>query len=154
MRFANRRGRFTFAAVLMCWFAGVSSLLAEDLRSAPLIKQGDETLILNVGGIVNSFGTSVQLNGQSHNGTDISLEGNGLKKTEWSFQGAATWRFTSRNRVDPFLHTSAVGADGLQTGRTAGRGGNTSRPNDRGRQARGPCAQTRAAAGAHQRGER
>jgi hypothetical protein len=105
----------------MFWFAGVSSLLAGDLTAQPLIKQGDETIILNLGGIVNSFGTSVQLNGQSHNGTDINLEHNGLKKTEWSFQGGATWRFTSRNRVDlEYFTTSRTGSRTYQSQITIG----------------------------------
>ncbi len=68
--------------------------------SQDFIKQGDETVTLNLGGIVNQFGTSVKLNGPGLDGTNIDLENSGLKKTLSSFDVGGTWRFLSRNRID------------------------------------------------------
>ena len=102
-------------------FAGIRHASADELTSAPLIKPGEETLILNLGGVVNSFGTTLKLNGQFHNGTDINLEHNGLKKTQWSFEGAGTWRFLSRNRIDvEYFSTSRSGSKTYQTQITVG----------------------------------
>src|SRR5262249_7742018 len=75
----------------------------------------------NLGGVVNSFGTTLKLNGQFHNGTDFNLERNGLKKTDWSFQAAGTWRFLSRNRIDlEYFSTSRSGSKTYQTQITIG----------------------------------
>jgi len=96
-------------------------LLAQDLTSAPLIKPGDETLSLYLGGIVNQFGTKLKLNGQTHDGTDIDLERNGLKKTQSSFQAAASLGFLSRNRVDvEYFSASRSGTKTYQTEITIG----------------------------------
>ena len=73
---------------------------AQDFMSQDFIKQGDETLTLNLGGILNQFGTTLQLNGPGVNGSNINLENGGLPKTLSSFDASATWRFLSRNRMD------------------------------------------------------
>ncbi|MEO8507712.1 MAG: hypothetical protein ABI593_08790 [Betaproteobacteria bacterium] len=73
---------------------------AQDLISQNFIKGGDETLTLNLGGIVNQFDTTLQLNGPGVNGSNLNLEGNGLSKNLSSFEASATWRFLSRNRID------------------------------------------------------
>jgi hypothetical protein len=100
MLFAMTKARVASRlATLVVMLAG-QPVLAQDSLAAPLIKPGDETLLIDLGGIVNQFGSTLKLNGQSHNGTDIDLERNGLKKTQSSFRGAASLRFLSRNRVD------------------------------------------------------
>lgn len=72
----------------------------QDFMSAPLIKPGEEALVVNLGGILNQFDSRVQINGQRLNGSDIDLEGNGLPHDDWSFQAAASWRFLPRHRID------------------------------------------------------
>jgi hypothetical protein len=73
---------------------------AQDFMSQRFIKQGDETFTLNLGGIVNQFGTSLQLNSAGANGSSINLENVGLPKTTSSVYVGGTWRFWSRNRID------------------------------------------------------
>src|SRR6187455_885909 len=43
----------------------------QDLMSKNFIPQGEETLIVNLGGMLNQFGTSVQLNGAGGQGSNI-----------------------------------------------------------------------------------
>ena len=85
---------------LLSLLSFVCAASAEDFLSRDFIKQGDETLTINLGGIVNQFGTSVQLNGSTLAGSTIDLENNGLKQTQTSFNAFLTWRFLSRNRID------------------------------------------------------
>jgi opacity protein-like surface antigen len=73
---------------------------AQDLMSQNFIKGGDETLTLNLGGILNQFDTTLQLNGSGTSGSTLNLEGNGLSKSLTSFEASGTWRFLSRNRID------------------------------------------------------
>ena len=73
---------------------------AQDFLTAPFIKPGEETLVIDLGGIVNRFDTGVQINGQQLTGSDVDLERNGLPNNKLSFQAVATWRFLSRNRID------------------------------------------------------
>lgn len=80
--------------------ATLSDAKGQDLASAPLMKQGDETLVITLGAIGNFFDSRLRLDGQNHDGTDLDLERNGLRKSQWSFQGGLTWRFLSRNRID------------------------------------------------------
>ncbi len=79
---------------------GASPAFAQDWMSQNFIKGGDETFVLNLGGIVNQFGSSLTLNGPNAAGSNIDLERAGLPKSESSFDAAATWRFWSRNRID------------------------------------------------------
>jgi len=55
---------------------------------------------LNLGGIVNQFDTPLKLNGNTDNGSNLNLEGNGLKKNLSSFEAGGAWRFLSRHRID------------------------------------------------------
>jgi hypothetical protein len=64
------------------------------------IKPYDESVTIGLGGIVNQFDTSLRLDGQNRNGTDINLENNGLKKNLSSFEAALAWRFFKRHRFD------------------------------------------------------
>jgi hypothetical protein len=116
MLFAMTKARVASRlATLVVMLAG-QPVLAQDSLAAPLIKPGDETLLIDLGGIVNQFGSTLKLNGQSHNGTDIDLERNGLKKTQSSFRGAASLRFLSRNRVDvEHFSASRTGSKTYQT---------------------------------------
>ncbi len=87
-------------AALAILIVGAHGASAQDFMSQNFIKPGDETLILDLGGIVNQFNTSLQLNGQGQNGSNINLENGGLKKNSSSFVAGGTWRFLSRNRID------------------------------------------------------
>jgi hypothetical protein len=87
--------------------------LAQDLMSQNLIKPGEESFTLNLGGIFNQFDTTLKLNGNTDNGSNINLEGNGLKKDLSSFEAGGTWRFLPRHRID-FQYFSAK-RSGTQT---------------------------------------
>lgn len=100
---------FASMAPLLLGFACTAK--AQDMLSQTFIKQGDETLTVNLGGILNQFGTSIKLNGPGLDGSNIDLEGNGLKKTQSSFDVGGTWRFWSRNRIDVlYFSTSRSGS--------------------------------------------
>jgi hypothetical protein len=73
---------------------------AQGFMSQDFIAPGEESLTIDLGGIFNQFDTSVRLDGQGTRGTDINLEGNGLEKNLSSFEGALTWRFFPRHRLD------------------------------------------------------
>jgi hypothetical protein len=88
---------FLLATVLM---RPAAPVLALDLMSHNFIDGGDETLTLDLGGILNQFDTSVRLDGQGTGGTNIDLEKNGGQQTLSSFEASGTWRFLSRNRID------------------------------------------------------
>ena len=60
----------------------------------------DQTLTVSLGGIVNRFDTSLRLDGESRNGSDFTLENNGLKKNSSSFEAAGTWRVARAHRLD------------------------------------------------------
>ena len=84
---------------------GSLQALGADYFSQDFIKPYDETITIDLGGIVNQFDTSLRLNGQSSQGTDINLENNGLKKNLSSFEGLLTWRFMTRHRIDIDYYT-------------------------------------------------
>ena len=106
--FARVASRIASALVLLISMPDAN---AQDLMSAPLIKQGDETLVITLGGIGNRFDSTLQLNGQHGEGTELNLERNGLRKSQWSFQGGLTWRFLSRNRIDvEYFYTNRSGS--------------------------------------------
>jgi len=80
--------------------AAASTAHAADFTSTDYLVPGEESFILDLGGIVNQFDTSLRLDGQSTRGSDINLERNGEAKNLSSFEAAATWRFLHRHRVD------------------------------------------------------
>ena len=88
---------FLLATVLM---RSAQPVFALDLMSQNFIDGGDETLTLDLGGILNQFDTSVRFDGQGTRGTNINLEKNGGQQTLSSFELSGTWRFLSRNRID------------------------------------------------------
>jgi hypothetical protein len=83
--------------------AAASILSAQPAQADDFIKGGQETFTLNLGGIVNQFDSSFRLDGASTKGTQVNLEGSGLKDNLSSFEASGTWRITERNRVD-FLY--------------------------------------------------
>ena len=108
VRFA---ARLKYAAVTLAMLAPCAG--AQSLMSQDMIKPGDETFSLYLGGIVNQFHTKLRLDGEGSRGTDIDLESNGLKKTLTSFDVAGTWRFLPRHRID-FQYFSAERSGGRQ----------------------------------------
>src|SRR3954453_2392289 len=76
------------------------NVVGQGLMSQNFIKPGEETLTINVGGILNQFDTSLQVNGSTHNGTVFNLENNGLSDNLTSFDISGTWRIASRHRID------------------------------------------------------
>jgi len=85
------------APVLGAWCACAS---AQDFMSQEMIKPGNETFTLNLGGIVNQFNTKLKLNGDTREGSDVDLESAGLKSSLSSFEVSGTWRFLPRHRID------------------------------------------------------
>jgi hypothetical protein len=76
--------------------------LAFALGAGPALAQMspyNETLSIDLGGIVNRWDTSVRLDGTTGRGTDINLENSGLDKSLSSFEAAASWRFFRRHRL-------------------------------------------------------
>ncbi|HUJ00593.1 MAG TPA: hypothetical protein VLY46_10185 [Usitatibacter sp.] len=73
---------------------------AADYTSTDYLVPGEESFILDLGGIVNQFDTSLRLDGQTTRGSDVNLERNGEAKNLSSFEAFATWRFLSRHRLD------------------------------------------------------
>jgi len=73
---------------------------AADFTSVDYLVPGEENFILDLGGIVNQFDTSLRLDGNTTRGTDVNLERNGESKNLSSFEAMATWRFLSRHRLD------------------------------------------------------
>ena len=80
--------------------AQVSPARAAELMSNDYLVPGEETFILDLGGILNQFDTSLRLDGSTSRGSDINLERNGESKNLSSFEAMATWRFLPRHRVD------------------------------------------------------
>ena len=101
MHLSPRVYRVVFAATALVSTAlGSAQALAQDFMSQNFIKPGQETFTLNLGGIINQFNTSLQLNGQTHSGSNIDLESSGLKDSLTSFYVSGTWRFLDRHRID------------------------------------------------------
>jgi len=88
------------AATAAALIVAAHGAAAQNLMSQSLIKPGEETLTVNLGGIVNQFDTTLRLDGQTHRGTDFNLEGGGLNNNLSSFEIGATWRFLPRHRFD------------------------------------------------------
>jgi hypothetical protein len=73
------------------------------------IRPGEETLKLNLGGILSSNNATLRLDGQTR-GTEFNLEEvTGLNREVSSLYFAATWRFAPRHRVGvQFFETQRV----------------------------------------------
>jgi hypothetical protein len=77
-----------------------SSVLAQGFFSSPPMAPYEESLSIELGGIVNRFNSSVRVDGQTGRGSVIDLENNGLDRNLSTFEGALTWRFARRHRLD------------------------------------------------------
>lgn len=95
---------------------GSSMAYAQDWTSQNFIKPYDDSVAINLGGIVNQFDTSLRLNGNNEQGSDVNLENNGLKKNLSSFEGALTWRFMTRHRIDLDYYTVSRSGSHTYTG--------------------------------------
>jgi hypothetical protein len=93
--------------------------LAFSLGAGPALAQMspyDETLSINLGGIVNRWDTSVRIDGTTTRGTNINLEDAGLDKTLSSFEAGFTWRFYRRHRLDmDYFTAKRTGSRNFQT---------------------------------------
>jgi len=64
------------------------------------IKPGEETVKLNLGGIISRNNTTLRVDGPNSNGTEFDLEEvAGLKREVSSLYAAAAWRFAANHRV-------------------------------------------------------
>lgn len=92
-----RKAQSSFSIALA--LAVVSVLPAHAAKADDFIKGGQETFSFNLGGIVNTFDSSIRLDGATR-GTEFNLESNGLKDNLSSFVASGTWRISERNRID------------------------------------------------------
>lgn len=91
----------SLAYVVITSFAVLASQVATAQgNQSRFIEQGDETLMINLGGVVDRFDTTIRLDGTSGRGSEVNLEKNGAQRTVQSFTASGTWRFLSRNRID------------------------------------------------------
>jgi hypothetical protein len=95
---------------------GGTTAFAQDWTSQNFMKPYEETVQINLGGIVNQFDTSLRLNGDTNKGTDVNLENNGLKKNLSSFEGMLQWRFAQRHRLDLDYYTVSRSGSHSYTG--------------------------------------
>lgn len=64
------------------------------------IRRGEETLKINLGGIIASNNTKLRIDGPNNQGTEFNLEDvAGLKRDQSSVYAAAAWRFASNHRI-------------------------------------------------------
>lgn len=95
---ANLLRRLAPGMVATAFLLVAGGAAAQD--TAGFIKPGEDTLTINLGGILNNFDTTVQFDGQTNKGTKINLEGSDLAKSQTSFYASATWRFFPNHRID------------------------------------------------------
>jgi len=77
-----------------------------------LIKQGEETFKVNLGGIINQNNTSLRLDSSSGSSREVNLEDAGLQEDSSSFLGEATWRFAPKHRIG--VQTFAIQRSGTK----------------------------------------
>ena len=78
-----------------------------------LIKPGEETFRVKLGGIINESNTSLRLDGSSGRSREVNLEDAGLEKDSAGFLGEATWRFAANHRIG--IQTFAIQRSGSKT---------------------------------------
>jgi hypothetical protein len=94
---------------------------AQDFMSNQLIPPMQETFVLNVGGITNTFDTNLRVDGDTRTGTPINLEDNGLKDNLTSFPIQGMWRFAPRHRLSALYYgTDRSGSKTYTTSITVG----------------------------------
>jgi hypothetical protein len=64
-----------------------------------LIKPGEETFKVDLGGILNRNNTTLRLDSSSGQSREVNLEDTGLKQDSTSLFGEATWRFAANHRI-------------------------------------------------------
>jgi hypothetical protein len=77
---------------------------AQDFMSNQLIPPTQETFVLSLGGITNTFDTNLRIDGDNRNGTPINLEDNGMKDSLSSLEVKAMWRFAPRHRLSALYY--------------------------------------------------
>ena len=78
-----------------------------------LIKQGEETFKINLGGIITQSNTSLRLDSSSGQSRAVDLEDAGLSEDSTGFLGWATWRFAAKHRIG--LQTFSIQRNGTKT---------------------------------------
>jgi hypothetical protein len=105
MRSAFRRSRR--ALILAAAVAAASQpAVAQDFLSQQFVAPSDEVFVINLGGIVNQFDTTLRLDGSARSGTPINIENNGADDSASSFELGLVWRVAPRHRIGLIYYTS------------------------------------------------
>jgi hypothetical protein len=83
------------------------------LADQDLIKQGEETFKINLGGIINQTNTSLRLDSSSGSSREVNLADAGLSEDSSGFLGWATWRFADKHRIG--IQTFTIQRSGTRT---------------------------------------
>jgi len=78
----------------------------QDFFSQQFVAPSDEVFVLNLGGIVNQFDTSLRLDGSTRPGTPINIENNGADDSASSFELGLVWRVAPKHRIGLTYYTS------------------------------------------------
>ncbi|HEX4780799.1 MAG TPA: hypothetical protein VH301_08615 [Usitatibacter sp.] len=106
----NKLAARSTSIALAALFAAPAAF-ADAFMSQDFIKPMEETVTVNLGGILNQFDTSVRFDGEGRRGTDVHLEDNGLGSNLSSFEGSVSWRIAKRHRLDlDYFTTSRSGS--------------------------------------------
>jgi hypothetical protein len=94
------RIRTARAISAMCLLALGWGLNASAKAEEDIIRSGEETFKINLGGIINNSNSSLRLDGSAGRSAEVDLENvAGLEDNFSSLLGAATWRFASKHRI-------------------------------------------------------
>jgi hypothetical protein len=91
----NMRHAISGASLIVLALGGSNEVWADQA----LIKQGEETFTVNLGGVINQTNTTLRLDSSSGSSREVDLEDAGMNEDSASFLGAATWRFAAKHRV-------------------------------------------------------
>ena len=86
-------------AALSVLAAAVPPALAQDFTSQQFVAPSEQWLTLDVGGIVNTFDSSIRVDGQTTNGTPIGVESNGADDKVTSVELGLVWRMAPNHRL-------------------------------------------------------
>jgi hypothetical protein len=78
-----------------------------------MIKQGEESFKINLGGIVNRNDSDLRIDGSSGQSREINLEDEGLEEDSAGLLGEVTWRFAAKHRLG--LQVFALERSGSKT---------------------------------------
>jgi hypothetical protein len=79
--------------------AAAQPVLAQDFTSQQFVAPSEQWLTLDLGGIVNTFDTSIRVDGQTTTGTPIGVENNGADDKVSSFEAGLVWRMAPNHRL-------------------------------------------------------